>query len=657
MRYPEDLGKITDLLTSKYGKAIAEGTHRVRDGAIDRLIRERATTQSSVALRSGVDQPRISKMKRGYSKLRKPLRFEAAALYAVAACLECDFEDLADLPLNSSRFYSTEQIDDVREKLQQVALVRTIDHTAEPCHLKDIYFRTRGHTRDQAESEAIELDGLHRFPTGLTVIEGQAGQGKSILLRHLAFEASRSGHSLPLFIELRHLEQRELRDAIRETVAGLGLDLPRKKFKQFMLTGQPILLLDAFDEVSNASRKQLILDIERLIESFPKVKVVLSSRPNEFTNYFTNAAVYWICKLESHEVEKVINLYATSNESTLLLERLKEVDAKPVSEVLTTPLNVLLLVIHFRYRRSVPESVIDFYRDLFDVMVRRHNLSERGAKRTLMSALDSHELRVVFQAFCFTVAVKAPGSSVLRGTAENWIGASLQLRELFASASDVLSDFHNVAALLVEEGGRYDFVHRTVQEFFAAEHVAAASDKQAKVFYRSVYTSPDIECWGRILQFLITLDELRIHQYLIVPILTSFAPFSLTQFLSQVMSLEMKTEGGTTYIYLDMEYPVYTGRFEQISDYIILRIKKTMPVVDLTGMLADLKEFAVSGGDPTWFAVQKSRGKTKIERRCYVEIVTYLINALVRYCAELEPVYEKSCAVVERGENLKAFEF
>jgi hypothetical protein len=84
------------------------------------------------------------------------------------------------------------------------------------------------------------------------VIQGIAGQGKSILLRYLCSNELSRGEYIPVFLELRRITgTTSLMDRIEHACLALGLDIDSRLFNALARSGRLLLLLDAYDEIAD----------------------------------------------------------------------------------------------------------------------------------------------------------------------------------------------------------------------------------------------------------------------------------------------------------------------------------------------------------------------------------------------------------------------
>ena len=136
-------------------------------------------------------------------------------------------------------------------------------------------------------SEVVTDDWLieHISEKPFLVISGLAGSGKSMFMKYLTIcKFEQPGDGIPLFIELRKLnalKNIDLLTFIRVFCNPPERVVSKEYFELGLQIGAFQLVLDGFDEVSHDARLTVQDQILRIRESFPKTKIIVSSRPDD----------------------------------------------------------------------------------------------------------------------------------------------------------------------------------------------------------------------------------------------------------------------------------------------------------------------------------------------------------------------------------------
>ncbi len=235
---------------------------------------------------------------------------------------------------------ATKQMDKLYKKIDQVRLVKTIWQVDKAVDLHQFYCDSHLLVGDNR----IRIKTLDDLPQGENVvIEGIAGQGKSILLRYLCATELKRGASIAVFVELRRVtKESPLIERIIEHFSHLGFPKDVELFYELAKSGKIILLLDAFDEVRDELKSEVVSSIESLAAGIEAMKIVVTSRPNNdirCSNFFT---VVRLDNLKGTEYSSVVAKLADSKEWADTIVQHVENNAHHVKDLLCTPLMVTL---------------------------------------------------------------------------------------------------------------------------------------------------------------------------------------------------------------------------------------------------------------------------------------------------------------------------
>ncbi len=144
--------------------------------------------------------------------------------------------------------------------------------------------------------------------TSCAVITGTAGCGKTTLMRHLFLDSIKDKTRVPVFIELRHLNNsdEELRDLLYSTLESQGLKLDDAYIAKAFEDGHFVILLDGFDELDVAVRPEISMEIQSLARQWNKNVFVISSRPDEQFSGWNGFTVFKTLPLNVEEAVELV---------------------------------------------------------------------------------------------------------------------------------------------------------------------------------------------------------------------------------------------------------------------------------------------------------------------------------------------------------------
>lgn len=362
------------------------------------------------------------------------------------------------------------------------------------------------------------IENLDDIKGNAIVLQGVIGQGKSILLRYLLGREIRCGERVPLFVELRHAKAETLEAFIHAQFNDLlGTVEHPKIFGLFAQEGKVSLLLDGFDEIDTEKISAFVQSIEELAQKYPKAKIVVTSRPNSGLEASALFTIKRIAQLGNDDYWPFFHKVMPEDE--LLAKRLYYAVTSPkstIANLIRTPLLATLLTIVYRVNQKIPSDFSDFYDELFQILLVRHDRSKPGYERKRKTKLSDRELQQVFEAYCYKLKAQHT-SSVSKSKALEFASASVEALNLQADEGHFLEDIIKITCLLQEEGGQIDFLHQSIQEFFAAKYISSRPDPIASKFYTLNLDDSKRKQWDQILPFLMQLDQYRSSQHFFVP--------------------------------------------------------------------------------------------------------------------------------------------
>ena len=103
------------------------------------------------------------------------------------------------------------------------------------------------------------------------------GQGKSVLMRHLAISEVLEHNKIPLFYELRYLQKGQNLEHVLKQLFSEWLNIKSQKLIEYvLLTGQVTLFFDGFDEIHIDDMPKIVLGLEGLLRKYPNLNFVVS---------------------------------------------------------------------------------------------------------------------------------------------------------------------------------------------------------------------------------------------------------------------------------------------------------------------------------------------------------------------------------------------
>ncbi|MFC8656178.1 NACHT domain-containing protein [Streptomyces parvus] len=347
------------------------------------------------------------------------------------------------------------------------------------------------------------------------LLRGDAGSGKTTLLRWLAIMAARGSFSgeladwnglTPIFVKLREYSGRtppnpeSMLDGIAGTITGL---MPKGWVERQLNDGKALLLIDGVDELLDRDRRAVREWLRRLLAQYSGVRVVITSRPAaagaDWLRREEFAAVHldrmtppsmaafvrqWHQAVKELGSELPCPVEEIPKYEQSLLASLK--DRAHLQSLAGTPLLVAMLcAMHLNRGRQLPRDRMELYRSALHTLVH-----DRDADRNVPSAADSKlslgDKIIVLRDLAWRLSDNNRSEIELRRAAEYVTSKLHSMRHLDALDGGVILEQlrHRSGVLRSPAVDRLDFVHRTFQEYLAAQE-AAEEDRMGNLTERA----------------------------------------------------------------------------------------------------------------------------------------------------------------------------
>lgn len=404
----------------------------------------------------------------------------------------------------------------IYDHVREIGKVRTIWQTDRPVPIHKFYYPQQV----SIEGEDIEIKKLSDLTaiSNRVIVQGIVGQGKSIFLRYLCVEELKIPTSIPVFLELRKfVKDRTLIEEVRDYLEDIGLDSSQDTFEHLVSKGKIQILLDAYDEIDESIEPKVFKEIERFCRKYPKINLVVTSRPNysiQNSEYFTITS---ISPLDESDLEPILGKLCTDKESAKEICKGINQGAETVKGLLTTPLMVTLLVFVYKSDQKIPTKPIEFYDRLFITVLSRHDkLKPGGVNRNRKTTISDTTFEKIFDCVSFLSSQDAK-TSLQKSEMISYLDQAKKYHNVEVDSDDLLVEIYKITCLILKEGFDYNFLHKSIQEYHAAKFIASIPESRAIEFYKSIVPKGAWRKWDEQINFLIELDKYRCYKFFIIP--------------------------------------------------------------------------------------------------------------------------------------------
>lgn len=430
-------------------------------------------------------------------------------------------EALTTLKKKSTTFFNSNKlnVDNAYNKAYNVERVKTIWQVDKSVNLNEFYHPSK----IIIAQESVELKSINIFPENAkVVIQGTAGQGKSILLRYLSGQRLREGGTIPLFIELRKITSRvDIKSLILSSLSELGIQLNETELTFVFESGKFTLLLDAFDEVPESLVQDTITYLESICAQHYNQQIIITSRPGAEVQKISYFSVYKLDTLQVSDFRPMLMKFFSDDKEIVdeILKSLHE-NSSDIIGLISTPLLLTLLAITYKSYSKIPSQLHEFYEDIFHVLVNRHDATKPGFKREYKSGLNERQLEKLFCAFCFYSSISGNASLSRKDAMQVLSKAKHILKFELTSDFSFISDCVKNTCLILDEGFSYHFIHKSIMEYHCAKFISESPLLLKERFYAFALKSAnryDVE-----LSFLKIIDTYYYNKLFFIPLCESF---------------------------------------------------------------------------------------------------------------------------------------
>lgn len=409
--------------------------------------------------------------------------------------------------------------DYLKRALEKYSKVKTLLYRNDPRYLYEFY---EFNDVEKLNHEKISCDHIKTLLdcSQYSIILGDGGSGKSMLMRHFFINAVQESESIPVFVELRYIDADiSLFDYIYKNISQLGFRQDSETFRYALERGKFIIILDGYDEVNLQARDTFFRRLEQFCDNYYKNSVIVSTRKNENFISWQRFTVYNIRPLnKTHALSMIEKLDYDPDIKTKFYQQLCDGLFASHTSFASNPLLLCIMLLTFDQYANIPEKLHIFYSYAFDTLYSMHDATKGGYKREMRCALSCDIFRMIFANFSFRTYIEG-----------KYQFSKEEILKLLEQSGDKVKNFEKEAyfddllvavCLICEEGLEYRYTHRSFQEYFAAVYLSTFDDARQKIACRAVLKA----CSGnisadKVFEMLHDMGEDRFEKNYIIPVL------------------------------------------------------------------------------------------------------------------------------------------
>ncbi len=349
-------------------------------------------------------------------------------------------------------------------------------------------------------------------------IRGQAGLGKTTLLQWIAVRSAlrdfperlAAWNTVPFLVRLREHTSGDLpppEEFVTELGRHIAAEMPPGWVQQQLRSGRGVVLVDGVDELIPRRRTMARKWLRELIEAFPHARYVVTSRPAAAEPDWLRGDDFDTAELEPMDRDDVRTFVSRWHDAMREQcnraeerERLTDYEQRLLRALETQRhlralagfplLCALLCALHLDRRGELPRNRMELYDVALQMLLER-----RDREREIQAgpALNRTELTLLLRDIAYWLIdngwSSAPADRVRGRIAAKLVGMS----QITAGTDEVYRVLLERTGLIREPTeGQTDFVHRTFQEYLAAQEAVASDNIGALI------RNADADLWSEV---------------------------------------------------------------------------------------------------------------------------------------------------------------
>lgn len=450
-------------------------------------------------------------------------------------------EGKAYLSLNSNAFIAY-----YKRAYNNYSIINTLAFKERVKKLKDIYIPLTIYPVDnKKEKKLTKIEGypkelLDKY--GRILITDTAGMGKSTLMKRMFLDVIDGQFGIPIFIELRRLnENNDILNEVAIQLGGLNDGFDKGILETLFVDGEFIFFFDGYDEISSSNKAFVTRNIQDFVAKAPNNKYILTSRPEEELACLGEFQEFRIRELKKVESYDLLRKYDISGKtSRLLISKLETGNYSMINEFLKNPLLVSLLFAAFDFKQTIPLKKHIFYRQVFDAYFDSHDLSKGDSYvHEKKSNLDLDDFDKVMRKIGYECLRKQKIEFEKDELLNIIDSAKSGFSNLKFASTSLLGDLLKAVPLFCQDGMYYKWVHKSLQEYFAAEFIYKDSKNNQDAILTALYKSKKIDLYINLLDLYFDIDPVGFQKNIVKPLLESYVEYyEKFYFHSDVISSE-----------------------------------------------------------------------------------------------------------------------
>lgn len=383
---------------------------------------------------------------------------------------------------------------------------------------------------DEEITDNLTVEKLCSF-SHFSIITGIGGLGKSMMMRHLLLTAIENFDTLnmfPILIPLKDYGEtgENLFDYALSAAQQFDGNITHEQFTAILKNGTGLLLFDGLDEVKSMYFSKLVREVERFTNIYSQNYFVISSRPSSKLLSLNKFYELELQPFNKSQALRMIDSFEFSAEDIKIKENFRTMLDTELwwshHEFAENPMLLTIMLMTFEEYAEVPSKIHKFYEMAFETLAKNHD-DIKLLDREFKSGLSKDKIAHYFAKICF-LSYKDEKVEFTESEFKEYLNRCLRNSSEEIIAKNLLDDLRDNFCLLLQEGERYHFIHRSFQEYFCAinikngfEKVSTDRKESMSTGLISFFEGPRDNQSESVLEMLYDMVPEKVEEYVIIP--------------------------------------------------------------------------------------------------------------------------------------------
>ncbi len=389
------------------------------------------------------------------------------------------------------QFIGTDIKNYLTKQKENYSHVKTLLRGNTPTFLYEIYYPLKL----KSGKKIISTDSISNIfdDNNYITIIGDAGSGKSTLIKHLFLNSISEKYKIPLLIELRYLNNNsvDLEEYVKKIIDKNKISVNLDIMERYLSKGKFVFFLDGYDELDSKTKESATKQLNEFIKKYDKNNYILTSRPYSDIEHFPLFHNLYMKDLSLTDGEIKGFIYKQLNSEKELADKIiKSIEQgklKYIKSFLKNPLLLTLYILTFQSYASIPDKKYIFYRRVINALFSEHDSKTKlGFVREKLCGLNQEEFENILKVFSFISYFDGRISFDYDYVTSTLKTIKSKYKNINFDNNKFIVDLKSSIALWVEDNGVMSFAHRSLQEYFAALFIKELQSEANEKVYNKI---------------------------------------------------------------------------------------------------------------------------------------------------------------------------